>query len=99
MTACNPTDSRHLEIITNADAAWHDRCHGYPQKQRKGGDLMKIDISFLAVFVLIGTDLLARAAVQGVEPALVATAFEYGSAGVIHLTKWVRAIRELHFHR
>ena len=45
---------------------------------------MKIDISFLAVFFLIGTDLLARAAVQGVEPALVSTAIEYGSAGVIH---------------
>ena len=42
---------------------------------------MKIDISFLAVFLLIGTDLLARAAVQGVEQALALTAFEYGSAG------------------
>ena len=56
---------------------------------------MKIDISFLAVFFLIGTDLLVRAAVQGVEPALVSTAIEYGSAGVIHLSKWVRATREL----
>jgi len=46
---------------------------------------MKIDISFLAVFLLIGTDLLVRAAVQGVEPALVSTAIEYGSAGVLHL--------------
>jgi hypothetical protein len=60
----------------------------------KGCDLMKIDISFLAV-LLIGTDLLARAAVQGVEQALVSTAIEYGSAGVIHLSKWVRATREL----
>ena len=56
---------------------------------------MKIDISFLAVFFLIGTDLLARAAVQGVEQALVSTAIEYGSAGVIHLSKWVKATREL----
>jgi hypothetical protein len=60
---------------------------------------MKIDISFLAVFLLIGSDLLARAAVQGVEQALVSTAIEYGSAGVIHLSKWARASRELCFHR
>ena len=43
---------------------------------------MKIDMSFLAAFLLIGTDLLARASVQGVEPALVSTAIEYGSAGL-----------------
>ena len=59
---------------------------------------MKIDISFLAAFLLIG-DLLTRAAVQGVEPARVSTVFEYGSAGVILLSKWVRATRELYFHR
>jgi hypothetical protein len=60
---------------------------------------MKIDISFLAAFLLIGTDLLARASVQGVEPAIVSTVFEYGSAGVSHLSKWVRATRESYFHR
>ena len=56
---------------------------------------MKIDISFLAVFLLIGSDLLARAAVQGVEQALVSTGIEWGSAGVNYLSKWVRASREL----
>jgi hypothetical protein len=60
---------------------------------------MKIDISFLAASLLIGTDLLARVAVQGLEPALASTAFKYGSAGVILLSKWVRATRELYFHR
>ena len=60
---------------------------------------MKIDISFLAAFLLIGSDLLARASAQGVEPALVSTVFEYGSAGVILLSKWVRATRKLYFHR
>ncbi|TMA82377.1 MAG: hypothetical protein E6J74_37670 [Deltaproteobacteria bacterium] len=60
---------------------------------------MKIDISFLAAFLLIVTDLLARAAVQGVEQALVSTAIEYGSAGVMHLSKWTRASRELCFQR
>jgi hypothetical protein len=60
---------------------------------------MKIDISLLAAFLLIGTDLLARAAVQGVEQALVSTAIEYGSACVNHVSKWVRASRELYFHR
>jgi len=60
---------------------------------------MKIDISFLAAFVLIGTDLLGRAAVQGVEQALASTAIEYGSAGAIHLSKWAKASGELCFHR
>jgi hypothetical protein len=59
---------------------------------------MKIGIAFVA-FLLIGTDFLTRAAVQGVEPALASTAFEYGSACVSHLSKWVRATRELNFHR
>ena len=49
---------------------------------------MNIDISFLSVFFLIGTDLLARAAVQGVEQALVATAIEFGSAVVMRVSKW-----------
>jgi len=51
---------------------------------------MKIDISFLAGLFLIGTDLLARAAVQGVEQALVATVIEHGSAGMRHLSSWAR---------
>jgi hypothetical protein len=55
---------------------------------------MKIDMSFLAAFLLIGTGLLARASVQGVEPALVSTAIEYGSAGVMHVSKWARASRK-----
>jgi len=46
----------------------------------KVDDVMKVDMSLLAAFLLIGTDLLARAAVQGVEPAFVSTAIEYGSA-------------------
>jgi hypothetical protein len=44
-------------------------------------------MSFLAAFLLIGTDLLARATVQGVEPALVSTAVEYGSTGLNLLSK------------
>ena len=43
---------------------------------------MKIEISFLATLLLIGTDLLARAAVQGVEQAFLAAAFEYGLGGI-----------------
>jgi hypothetical protein len=60
---------------------------------------MKFDMSFLAAFVLVGTDLLARAAVQGVEQALVSTAIEYGSAGLKHLSKWARAGSDLCFFR
>jgi hypothetical protein len=43
---------------------------------------VKIEISFLATLLLIGTDLLARAAVQGVEQALLATAVEYGRSAI-----------------
>jgi hypothetical protein len=60
---------------------------------------MKIDISVLAAFFLVGTDLLGRVAVQGVEQAVVSTAIEFGSIGVIHLSKWARAARELCPHR
>ena len=60
---------------------------------------MKIDIPFLAAFLFVGTNLLARVAVQGVEQALVSTPIEYGSVGVSHLSKWARASRELCFHR
>ncbi len=51
---------------------------------------MKIDISFLAAFLLIVTDLLARAAVQGVEQALVLTAFEYSCSWAKRLSRWAR---------
>jgi len=57
----------------------------------KGGHPMKIDISFLAEFCLIGTDLLARVAVQGVEQALVGTAIEYGFAAVMCVSTLARA--------
>ncbi len=43
---------------------------------------MRIEISFLAALLFIGTDLLARATVQGVEQALLATAVEYGLNGM-----------------
>lgn len=63
----------------------------------KGSRLMKIDVSFLAAFFLLGTDLLTRAATQGIEPALIATAVEFGSAGLMRLSKWARAVRKLCF--
>ena len=39
---------------------------------------MKIEIPLLAGMLIIGTDLLARVAVQGVEQALAAAVIEYG---------------------
>lgn len=45
-------------------------------------DLMKFEFSFLATLFLIGTDLLARAAVHGVEQALIATTIHYGRSAV-----------------
>jgi hypothetical protein len=44
----------------------------------------------LVGFFVIGTNLLARVAVQGVEQALVATVIEHGSAGMGHLSSWAR---------
>ena len=38
---------------------------------------MKIEIPFLAALLLVGTDLVARVAVQGVEQALLSTAIEW----------------------
>ena len=48
----------------------------------KAVDLMKIEISFLASLFLIGSTLLARVAVRGIEQALFATAAEYGANGL-----------------
>jgi hypothetical protein len=60
---------------------------------------MKIDISFLTGFFLVGTDLLARAAVQGVEQALITTTIEYGSAAMVWLSTWTKDWREITSHR
>src|SRR5215468_2105467 len=43
---------------------------------------MKIEISFLAALLLLGTDLLARATVQGVERAFFSTAIDYGWSAI-----------------
>jgi hypothetical protein len=40
-------------------------------------NVMKIEIPFLAALLLVGTDLVARVAVQGVEQALLSTAIEW----------------------
>ena len=53
---------------------------------------MKLEISFLAVLLLVGTDLLARAAVQGVEQALLATTIEYGMSG---MRRGLRQLRDV----
>ena len=56
---------------------------------------MNIDISFLTGFFLVGTELLARVAVQGVEQAVVTTAIEYGSAAVMCVSILARGITKL----
>jgi hypothetical protein len=43
---------------------------------------MKIEIPFLTGLLLVGTDLLNRVAVQGVEPALFSTVIEYGRKAI-----------------
>jgi hypothetical protein len=54
---------------------------------------MKVDMSFWAAFLIIATDLLGRATVQGAEPALASIAVEYGSAALNVLSGWVRRFR------
>jgi hypothetical protein len=39
---------------------------------------MEIEFSFLTALLVIGTDLLTRAAVQGIAPALFSTAMDFG---------------------
>jgi hypothetical protein len=39
--------------------------------------VMKIEISILAALLLLGTELVARASVQGVEQAIVSTVIEW----------------------
>ncbi len=48
---------------------------------------MKVNVSFLAALLLVGTDLVARAAMQGVELALVLTAFEYSCSWAKRLSR------------
>jgi hypothetical protein len=43
---------------------------------------MKFEFPLLAALLLMGTHLLARIAVQGIEQALLATAVEYGADGI-----------------
>jgi hypothetical protein len=52
---------------------------------------MKINVSFLAALLLVGTDLVARAAMQGVELAFALTAFEYSCSWAKRLSRWARA--------
>jgi hypothetical protein len=52
---------------------------------------MKINVSFLAALLLVGTDLVARAAMQDVELGLVLTAFEYSCSWAKRLSRWARA--------
>jgi hypothetical protein len=59
-------------------------------------NLMKIEASVLAALLVIGTDLIARIAVQGIERALLSTAIEWSlariKAGVTafpNITDWI----------
>jgi hypothetical protein len=51
-----------------------------PTNQEKKGIVvivMKIEISILAALLLLGTELMARASVQGLEQAIVSTVIEW----------------------
>jgi hypothetical protein len=61
--------------LSDVKILWHKPCRGYGQKG--GNKSMKIEATFLAALMLIGTTLLARMAAQGVEQALFSTAIEY----------------------
>ena len=65
-----------------------------PSVERKKIEVehMKLEISCLAALLYVGTDLLARAAVQGVEQALLTTAFEQGLSGIRRGSRQLRHI-------
>lgn len=57
---------------------WHTTCHDSSSREKKIEMIvMKIEIPFLAVLLILGADLLARVSVQGVEQALFSTALEW----------------------
>ena len=57
----------------------------------KALDAMKLDIPLFAGLLVIGTTLLVRTQVQGLEAALLATAVEYGFRGMRAGTKVLRS--------
>jgi len=67
-----------------------DATYVFCLETEEGSDRMKINVSFLAALLLVGTGLVARAAMQGVELALVLTAFEYSCSWAKRLSRWAR---------
>ena len=51
---------------------------------------MKVNVLFFASLLVVGTNLVARAAMQGVELALALTAFEYSCSCAKRLSRWAR---------
>jgi hypothetical protein len=91
LTAFNSSDSHYLQVIRQGDTHGMYVAIARVQNQRKVSHPMKIDISLLAGFLLVGTDLLSRVAVQGVEQALVTTAIKYVCAAGSFISKRARA--------
>jgi len=66
-------------------------CHSYSVRENKVVmDVMKIEIPILAALLLLGSELIARAAVQGVEQALVSTVIEWSMSRVKSAGKILR---------
>jgi len=66
-------------------------CHSYSVRENKVVmDVMKIEIPILAALLLLGSELMARAAVQGVEQALVSTVIEWSMSRVKSAGKILR---------
>jgi hypothetical protein len=63
---------------------------------------MKIEISILAALLLLGTELMARASVQGVEQAIVSTVIEWTVTrmkAARNVLRWRRGIGLAWFHQ
>ena len=66
-------------------------CHSYSVRENKVVmDVMKIEIPILAALLLLGSELMARAAIQGVEQALVSTVIEWSMSRVKSAGKILR---------
>lgn len=85
------TVSGPLVAPSNIALVWHMPCHSYLSREKKNMVyVMKIEIPILAALLLLGSELMARAAVQGVEQALVSTVIEWSMSRVKSAGKILR---------
>jgi hypothetical protein len=86
-------DFAGLRLRRRSPPVWHSGCHAHlaGEGNRKVVDIMKLDVPMLAGLIFLGTQLLARAQIQGFEGALLSSGVEYGLRGLRAASKQLRA--------